>query len=518
MSADAQTTAQMINQQGSGMQSAGDEAIVVDKLTKSYGSQRVVDQLQFSVHRGEVFALLGPNGAGKTTTVETLEGYRTADEGAIRVLGMDPRRDAKELKPQIGVMLQQDGLYPGLTVREVLRLFAGYYEHAQDIDQLLERVGLTASAKTRCRRLSGGQKRRLALALALVGNPTLVFLDEPTAGMDPQARLVTWEIIRDLKRNGATVLLTTHMMDEAERLADRVAIIDHGRLIALDTPAGLTGVQNATVVRFVAPAGLDCVQLGALPSARKAEEIRPGSYLIETDAAPALLAELTAWLRDRDITLSVPVLLLIFFASLNIVPATNGHAINFLLPGMLALAVMATGMVSLGIATAYERYYGVLKRLGGSPLPRSGLIIAKVISVLALELIQTVILVGVAAVFYGWRPAGTPLLALPVMVLGTVTFAALGLAMAGALRAEVTLAGANGLYLLFLLLGGGILPLEHLPGPLAAVAQLLPAAALTEALRAAMTDGAAFPGFALLVLAAWAVVILLVAIRTFQWE
>src|SRR6266705_1852955 len=283
MSADAQTTAQVINQQGSGMQSAGDEAIVVDKLTKSYGSQRVVDQLQFSVHRGELFALLGPNGAGKTTTVETLEGYRTADEGAIRVLGMDPRRDAKELKPQIGVMLQQDGLYPGLTVREVLRLFAGYYEHAQDIDQLLERVGLTASAKTRCRRLSGGQKRRLALALALV---------------------VTWEIIRDLKRNGATVLLTTHMMDEAERLADRVAIIDHGRLIALDTPAGLTGVQNATVVRFVAPAGLDCVQLGALPSARKAEEIRPGSYLIETDAAPALLAELTAWLRDRDITLS----------------------------------------------------------------------------------------------------------------------------------------------------------------------------------------------------------------------
>ena len=304
MSADAQATAQTINQQGSGMQAAGDEAIVVDKLTKSYGSLRVVDQLQFTVHRGEVFALLGPNGAGKTTTVETLEGYRTADEGAIRVLGIDPRHDAKELKPQIGVMLQQDGLYPGLTVREVLRLFAGYYEHAQDIDQLLERVGLTASAKTRCRRLSGGQKRRLALALALVGNPTLVFLDEPTAGMDPQARLVTWEIIRDLKRNGATILLTTHMMDEAERLADRVAIIDHGRLIALDTPAGLTGTQNATVVRFIAPAGLDCAQLGALTSARKAEEIRPGSYLIETDAAPALLAELTAWLRDRDITLS----------------------------------------------------------------------------------------------------------------------------------------------------------------------------------------------------------------------
>ncbi len=218
------------------------------------------------------------------------------------------------------------------------------------------------------------------------------------------------------------------------------------------------------------------------------------------------------------ITLIVPVVLLIFFASLNIVPTPNGSAVDFLLPGILALAVMATGMVSLGIATAYERYYGVLKRLGGSPLPRSGLIIAKVISVLVLELIQTIILVGVAAVFYDWRLSGVPLLALLVMAIGTVTFAALGLAMAGGLRAEVTLAAANGLYLLFLLLGGGILPLAHLPAPLAAFAQVLPAAALTEALRATMTNGAAFPGFALLVLIVWAVVVLLVAIRTFQWE
>jgi ABC-2 type transport system ATP-binding protein len=281
-----------------------DAAIIVDKLTKSYGSHRVVDQLQFSVYKGEVFALLGPNGAGKTTTVETLEGYRTPDEGSVRVLGLDPIRDAKELKPQIGVMLQQDGLYPGLKVHEILHLFAGYYEQPQDIDQLLERVGLSGAAKTQCRRLSGGQKRRLALAVALVGRPTLLFLDEPTAGMDPQARLVTWEIIRELKHVGATVLLTTHLMDEAERLADRVAIIDGGRLMALDSPGGLTGVQNATVVRFVAPAGLDCAQLAALPSAHKAEEIRPGSYIIETDVAPVLLAELTAWLRDKGITLS----------------------------------------------------------------------------------------------------------------------------------------------------------------------------------------------------------------------
>ncbi len=218
------------------------------------------------------------------------------------------------------------------------------------------------------------------------------------------------------------------------------------------------------------------------------------------------------------ITLIVPVVLLIFFASLNIIPGSTGKAVDFLLPGMLALAIMATGMVSLGIATAYERYYGVLKRLGSSPLPRSGLIIAKVISVLALEVIQVIILVGVAVALYGWRPTGSPVLALLVMALGTVTFAALGLAMAGALRAEVTLAGANALYLLFLLLGGGILPLDHLPARLAAVAQLLPAAALTQALQAALSSGAAFPGFPLLTLALWAALILLFAARTFRWE
>ncbi len=303
MSADMQTT-HMANELVQGVQAQDDDAIVVDNFTKSYGSNRVVDHLTFTVHQGEVFALLGPNGAGKTTTIETLEGYRTPDQGNLRVLGLDPIRNAQVLKSQIGVMLQQDGLYPGLTAHEVLHLFVRYYRQPQDIASLLERVGLGSAAKTRCRRLSGGQKRRLALAVALVGNPALVFLDEPTSAMDPQARLATWEIIRDLKSTGVTVLLTTHLMDEAERLADRVAIIDHGRLIALDTPTGLTGVQNATVVRFVAPAGLDCTQLAALPSALKAEEIRPGSYLIETDTAPVLVAALTAWLRDQQITLT----------------------------------------------------------------------------------------------------------------------------------------------------------------------------------------------------------------------
>ncbi len=308
MSADVQVKIKMKTRQQQNKQvqeqTRGSEAIIVDNFSKRYGSNRVVDCLQFTVQRGEIFALLGPNGAGKTTTVETLEGYRTPDEGCVRILGLDPIRQAQALKPRIGVMLQQDGLYPALTAREVLSLFASYYERPQRIDALMERVGLTNAAKVRCRRLSGGQKRRLALAVALVGNPELIFMDEPTAGMDPQARLTTWEIVRDLQGNGVTILLTTHLMDEAERLADRVAIVDHGHLIALDTPANLTGTQNANVVRFLAPAGLDCAQLAALDSAQKAEELRPGSYFVETDTVPTLLAELTVWLRDRNITLS----------------------------------------------------------------------------------------------------------------------------------------------------------------------------------------------------------------------
>ncbi len=218
------------------------------------------------------------------------------------------------------------------------------------------------------------------------------------------------------------------------------------------------------------------------------------------------------------VTLIVPVVLLIFFASLNIVPPVNGSAVNFLLPGILALAIMAAGMVNLGIATAYERHYGVLKRLGSSPLPRSGLIIAKVISILILEAVQVVILVGVAIALYGWKLEGSLPLALLSIVLGTVTFASLGLAMAGGLRAELTLAGANALFLLFILVGGGILPLSHLPAPLAAIAQVLPAAALTQALQATMSAGQAFPAFSLIVLAIWAVIILAIAIRTFKWE
>jgi ABC-2 type transport system permease protein len=218
------------------------------------------------------------------------------------------------------------------------------------------------------------------------------------------------------------------------------------------------------------------------------------------------------------VTLILPVLLFVFFTSLNVGPVTHGKAVNFLLPGILAVAIIAAGMVNLGISTAYERYYGVLKRLGSSPLSRSSLLIAKIISILVLEVIQVVVLVGVAMLLYGWQPAGSALLTLLTIVLGTVTFASFGLAMAGALRAEATLAGANALFLVFLLIGGGILPLEHLPPFLATIAQVLPAAPLAQALQATMNNGLTFPATQLLTLTIWAIIVLLIAIRTFKWE
>jgi ABC-2 type transport system ATP-binding protein len=282
------------------------DAIRVDGLGKSYGQQMAVHNLTFTVAKGEIFALLGPNGAGKTTTIEILEGYRQADKGTVEVLGLHPGRNGRELKPRIGVMLQQDGVYPALQTVEVLRLFSEFFVDPIPPAELLERLGLQESAKIRCRQLSGGQKRRLALALALIGRPELLFLDEPTTGMDPQARRATWDIIQEQQKQGVTVLLTTHLMDEAERLSDRIAIIDGGELIALDTPSGLTQAQSATSteIYFTATPGLNLQEIAALHGVLQAHEESSGRYSILTTDARSLLAELTAWLLQKQADLT----------------------------------------------------------------------------------------------------------------------------------------------------------------------------------------------------------------------
>lgn len=280
-------------------------AVSVAGLRKTYGELAVVDGLSFTVERGEVFGLLGPNGAGKTTTVEVLEGYRRPDGGNVEVLGSSPWKAGRDHRARIGVMLQEGGVYPGIRPDEAVRLFASYYDNPEDPDQMLDLVGLREVHRTPVRRLSGGQCQRLSLALALVGRPELVFLDEPTAGMDPRARMQTWEIVRGLRERGATTLLTTHAMDEAEALCDRVAIIDHGRLLALGPPAELRRTSIPTGTRFSAQPGLDCRALAAAlridPTA--VTEPTPGEYELATQATPTLIAALATWLAERGVAM-----------------------------------------------------------------------------------------------------------------------------------------------------------------------------------------------------------------------
>jgi ABC-2 type transport system ATP-binding protein len=247
--------------------------IEVSELRKSYGGRAVVDGVSFTVEEGEIFGILGPNGAGKTTTVECVEGLRIPDGGRVRVTGLDPVADHARVARVLGAQLQESELQAKLTVREALELYSTFYERPLDWRPLAERLGLTQKLTTRFGKLSGGQKQRLSIALALVGNPRVVVLDELTTGLDPRARRDTWELIEDVRANGVTVLLVTHFMEEAQRLCDRIAVIDKGRIAALDTPAGLVQRSaGATVISFTPSAPLDAGDLNALPALASIED------------------------------------------------------------------------------------------------------------------------------------------------------------------------------------------------------------------------------------------------------
>jgi ABC-2 type transport system ATP-binding protein len=279
---------------------------------KRYGGRAVVDGLDLEARAGAVTAVLGPNGAGKTTTVECCEGLRTPDEGAVRVLGLDPVTDARTLRPRVGVMLQDGGLPTGARAAELLRHVAAMYATPRDLAALSERLGLDSFARTTVRRLSGGQRQRLALAAAVVGRPEVVFLDEPSAGMDPQSRLAVWDLVRELRDDGVAVVLTTHLMDEAEDLADHVHVVDHGRVIASGTVrellAGDEGARERTV-RFDAAPGLDRAALSAALGRDGGDgwaitEPEPGSYVASGPADARAVARLAAWLADADVLAS----------------------------------------------------------------------------------------------------------------------------------------------------------------------------------------------------------------------
>ena len=282
-----------------------DAAVVVRGLVKRYGGRAVVDGLDLEARAGAVTAVLGPNGAGKTTTIECCEGLRSPDAGSVRVLGIDPS-DGAALHPRVGVMLQDGGLPTAVRALEMLEHVARMYARPRDVGQLAERLGITSFARTTVRRLSGGQRQRLALATAVVGRPEVVFLDEPSAGMDPQSRLAVWDLVRELRSGGVAVVLTTHLMDEAEDLADHVYVVDHGSVIAHGTTSDLLTSGDATTLRASARPGLDTAAIArALTAADGAPdwhvtEDEPGSYVVTGPVGPRTVAVVAAWFADHD--------------------------------------------------------------------------------------------------------------------------------------------------------------------------------------------------------------------------
>jgi ABC-2 type transport system ATP-binding protein len=283
---------------------AADPAVEIDGLVMRYGDKVAVDALSLSVERASITAVLGPNGAGKTTTLETAEGYRSPQAGSVRVLGLDPVRQRRDLLPRIGVMLQGGGAWSGVRADEMLRHVARLHAHPLDLPALSDRLGLGECGRTPYRRLSGGQQQRLGLALAIVGRPEIVFVDEPTAGMDPAARRTTWELLEELRQSGVTVVLTTHYMDEAERLADRIHIIDHGRLIASGSPLELTRGGTSTIRLVVtkpfpddAPASLRA----ALGDAMEVTQLGATSLLLTGPADASTLAVVSHWCEENHV-------------------------------------------------------------------------------------------------------------------------------------------------------------------------------------------------------------------------
>ena len=280
-----------------------DHALVVDNVVKRFGGTTAVDGLSFTAQRGQLLALLGPNGAGKTTTIEMCEGFTTPTAGTIRVLGMDPVANPQGVRDRIGIMLQGGGAYASVSVREMLELAAGYNANPHDPQWLMQLLGLEGVADTSYRRLSGGQQQRLSLALAMIGRPELIFLDEPTAGMDAQSRIAVWDIISAMKRDGVSVVLTTHLMDEAEQLADDVVIIDHGKVVAQGSPSELTSHDEFPVLSVETAEALDTRPLNdaLAPAGLTVEEVHPRSYRVRGSGSPEVVEKLAREAARQDV-------------------------------------------------------------------------------------------------------------------------------------------------------------------------------------------------------------------------
>ena len=551
-------------------------AIEVRGLRKRYGDVEAVQGIDLDVDQGEILAFLGPNGAGKTTTIEILEGYRDRDGGEVSVLGVDPARAPLSWRDDIGIVLQESEPLPELTALESVVMHAAYYDEPRDPGEVLDIVGLADSADQRTRKLSGGQRRRLDLALALVGNPRLVFLDEPTTGFDPSARRESWHMIEALRQLGSTVLLTTHYMDEADHLADRIVVIAGGRIAARGTAAELAdevGVTPSITWRTRAGAPAPPDRLGAVAD-------DAGRGVITTEDIVPVVNALTAWALDDGVelldltirrptledvylaltdgvdpggavmaaiarlahqtrfdilvfrrnpaatffTIVLPLIFLVIFTSIfgNQELGNGARAATFYVPGILALAIVSATTVNLAITMTARRERGVLKRVRGTPIPPWVFVAAQAIAALVISVTMTVVIVVVGRALYGVSLAwsAVPSLAITVGV-GAMSFAAVGLALTAIIPSEdAAPAVTNAIMLPLYFISDVFIVGDQVPAWLRTTAAIFPVRHLANALQDSFNpffDGTPWPWQHWLVIAAWGLFGVVATLTWFRW-
>ena len=527
-------------------------------LHKSYGAVHAVQGVDFEVARGEVFGLLGPNGAGKTTTVEILEGYRERTSGIVSVLGHDPGSRPRALRERVGIVLQSSGIYRHATPRELVAHWAGFYPAPRDIEEVIDLAGLRECEDVLTRKLSGGQSRRLDFALALIGDPELIFLDEPTTGFDPAARRAAWETIRALADLGKTVLLTTHYLDEAQALCDRVAIVKDGRILAVGAPAQL-GVGASSRYRVAlarrarrarqprdrrsdgaaapaherrararhrpgGPQRQPAVARGRLPRAhRRGRRGRGGAAV---SAALALTwrqyrLERKMFWRNPSAAFFNFVLPLLFLALFGAIFAGSQEDLDVIVPGIAGMSIMTTTFVALAMNLVFLREQGVLKRLRGTPLPSGNYLASLAAHAVTNTAIQLTIVIGAGALLFGVGLPKDWLMLLVFVGAGVGCLASLGVALSHAIpNFDSAPAYVNAIFLPVIVLSGVFYDAENAPTFLRDIAQALPLTHLIDGLSAAIVTGASFADHLddLAVVLIWAAAGTVLAVRGFSWE